>query len=696
MKYQNQCYMTNLETDIFNYKTPEFYINMKNIPDKTSQERKSFVLEEKKKCREGININGIRIPGSLYFHLNYYHLQGDDEKTGRKAVFLPRLRDNEWIFFNDYEEAFKKREIYTYFGLRQAGKSENIVSLCLRELSLFKETEAIALFSRNPDKDTFVKKITTAIQHGEKFIIIPNIDKDWGKEEIRFGFTKQDNSIELRGRLFIYNTQEGKKIQISAGKTPSFFLMDEIAISPFRAVYDALEPGLLTDYGQLRCSPLFTFTGGEVEKAKDAESLVKHPTEKQFKTIIEEDKIIGGRFMSGLYRKDCKEETTLSKYLNKKTNTWIDDYPIYISNFKKAEETIEREKKEAVKSPDKSTFLMKRIFFPLSLDDVFLSESNNNFPVDAIRPHLDFLKKNYELNTVELYRDNNNNVKHKSTSKYIVTDFPARAETNKDAAVVIYEEPLENVPDYTYIAGIDCINENETSDKINSLAVIYIYKRMHDPTKPFQNSIVASYAGRPKTVKEFNQICLDLMEYYNAIALPEAENKAFLEWFYHKKKEHLLVDGLPIAKEINPRTLTKNEKGLKATTPNQRFYMNLMVEYTKDLIDSGENGELMGLHRIPDYMLLEEMVNYRSKESTSKGVHDGNFDRIVTFGHCLILASIMDRDASLVNLPVLEVKSNGFNLSKRMNSFIRPNIKRSPFSGEKIGKSKNQPFNPFI
>ena len=59
-----------LETNIFNYHTPEFFINMKNIPDKSSQERKAFVLEEKRKCREGININGVYIPGSLYFHLN--------------------------------------------------------------------------------------------------------------------------------------------------------------------------------------------------------------------------------------------------------------------------------------------------------------------------------------------------------------------------------------------------------------------------------------------------------------------------------------------------------------------------------------------------------------------------------------------------------------------------------------------------
>src|SRR5690606_7693400 len=208
--------MTNspLETDIFNYKTPEFFINMKNIPDKKSKERRAFVAEEKRKCREGINVNGIWIPGGLYFHLNYYKLEGDNLKTGKKSIMLPRLRDVEWIFFNDYEQAYENKDIYTFFGLRQVGKSEMIVSLCLRELSLYKETEAMALFSNQPDKDTFVKKMYTSTTYGESFIIIPNIDKDWSKDFIRFGYTKQDNSIDLRSRLYIYNTQEGKRIQI--------------------------------------------------------------------------------------------------------------------------------------------------------------------------------------------------------------------------------------------------------------------------------------------------------------------------------------------------------------------------------------------------------------------------------------------------------------------------------------------------
>ena len=1010
MKYQNQCYMTksNLETDIFNYKTPEFFINMKDIPDKKSEERKAFVLEEKNKCREGININGVYIPGSLYFHLNYYHLQGDDLKTGRKSVFLPRLRDNEWVFFNDYEEAYKNKLIYTFFGLRQAGKSEMIVSLCLRELSLFKDTEALALFSRQPDKDTFVKKISTAITYGEKFIIVPNIDKDWSKDEIRFGFTKIDNTTDLRARLYIYNTQEGKKIQISSGKalkhgskvyyedkvgniedckvgdkifgrdgklttvlgvypqgivdlyritlsdgrtiecsgdhlwtienvemhrdrketietkkiyetykrkyfnsklnknvevnrykipnidcikyaekevdidpyylglwlgdgttnlpgvitskdeeivkyvekyaeklgakiavkgyltykivnkeknkhtpihkifkkyklpknkhipeqflfnskkirlaliqglmdtdgyidkngkislslsnkilandaafllrslginctittkktsyfnkkynkrvecktaymlyigscdtplfrlnrkltrqkksfknqatitnvqkidpdyatcicvdnsdslfltdnfipthnSPSFLLMDEIAINPFRGVYDTIEPGLLSDFGTLRCSPVFTFTGGEADKAKDAENLVKHPTDKQFTTVQDDNSKIGGRFMSGLYRKDCKYETTISEHINTKTNTWLDNYPIYVSDFDKSLSKINKEKEEALKSPDSNTFLLKRIFFPLNLDDVFLTEENNKFNKEAISQQQTFLKEKYEPVVVDLFRDLQGNIQWKSSNRKLINKFPVTPTDNKDAGCLMIEPPIRDVPRFTYVVGIDPIHHNDSEAREVSLASITVYKRMLSPFDEFKNQIVFTYRGRPSSIEEFHELALMIAEFYNAVGtvIPEASEQSIFQYFRLKKKGHYLADTFDLIKDVNKGYNRNASKGLPPTTVNQRHYMNLMVEEVNEtIIDLDQNGDetvIQGASKIFDYMLLEELKNYKSYKN-GRGVHNGNYDSIVSFGVALSLAKHLD-----IVSPLLYNKKNFYN-----------------------------------
>ena len=657
MKYQNQCYMIKspLETDIFNYKTPEFFINMKDIPDKKSEERRAFVLEEKRKCIDGVNINGIFIPGGLYFHLNYYHLEGDDIKTGKKRVMLPRLRDNEWVIFNDYDQCAKLKKIYLLFGARQISKSETETSLCLRELSLFKQTEALALFSGQPDKDTFVKKISTAITHGEKFIIIPNIDKDWSKDEIRFGLTKIDNTTDLRARLYIYNTQEGKKIQVGSGKSVSFLLLDEIAKSPFRSVYDTIEPALLSDIGGLRCAPILAFTGGETEKAKDAKNIIENPNkENQFTTIMDDGKEIGGRFMSGLYRKDCKYETTMSEYLGKKTDTWLDNYPIFVSDFDAAKVKIDKEKEEALKSPDSNTFLLKRIFFPLNLDDVFLTEENNKFNKEAISQQQTFLKEKYEPVIIDLFRDLQGNVQWKSSNKKLINKFPISPSDNKEAGCLMIEPPIKDAPRFTYVIGIDPIHHNDSEAREVSLASITVYKRMLSPFDEFKNQIVFTYRGRPSTIEEFHELSLMIAEFYNAVGtvIPEASEQSIFQYFRLKKKGHYLADTFDLIKDMNKGFNRNASKGLPPTTVNQRHYMNLMVEEVNDtVIDLDEEGNetvIQGASRIYDYMLLEELKNYKSYKN-GRGVHNGNYDSIVSFGVALSLAKHLDIVRPLIN-----------------------------------------------
>jgi len=699
---------TNLETDIFNYKTPEFFINMKNIPDKTSRERKSFVLEEKRKCKEGININGINIPGSLYFHLNYYHLQRDaTEKellsgSDKKIISLPNLRDNEWIVFNDYDQVSKNPQIYTLCGARQLIKTEFECSITLRELSIFKNTEALGVFQADEDKDTFVKKMRIAIEHGQPFIIVPNIDKDWGKKEIRFGYTKQDGSAEIKGVLYLYNTQEGKKIQVGSGKTVTHFFGDEVAKSNFRAVYDAIEPALLSDTGKLRCVPLFTFTGGEAKKAEDAKNLVLYPnTKTQFTTIVE-DKVVGARVLFGQYRKDCKKPMKFSDYVDIKTNTWLDDYTILVTDFDYANQVIDDELEAAAQSPDPSTLMLKKVFFPRKLEDIFLVEGSNNFPLEAIIQRQDWLKENYKPERIELYKDINLKVKWRFSSLELITKFPVNASDNKLAPVQIFEYPIDGLPLGTYCMGVDSINSNESSDRINSLATAYILKRTHDPLGKFQYHIVASYAGRPKLVTEFYELCEMLAEMYNAYILPEF-NQSFVDHFVNQNKGYVLWDTPQLSIDIKQTAfsskMSSHKKGLNPTPINQQFGMDLAVTYSKAPIDYIEDRKVMsrvlGVNRIYDYMLLEEMKNYKSKPSSSKGIHDGNYDRCFTEGHKIMTKEgYKDISEIVVNDIVLSHDGSYNKVFKLFKSNFNGNlISLKPLGNDKvINSTPNHPF----
>ena len=71
--------------------------------------------------------------------------------------------------------------------------------------------------------------------------------------------------------------------------------------------------------------------------------------------------------------------------------------------------------------------------------------------------------------------------------------------------------------------------------------------------------------------------------------------------------------------------------------------MELLVSYTIEEVVNNSGAINLGITRIPDFMLLEEMVNYRAKPKATNGIHDGNFDRIVAAYHALILAEHLDK-----------------------------------------------------
>lgn len=81
--------------------------------------------------------------------------------------------------------------------------------------------------------------------------------------------------------------------------------------------------------------------------------------------------------------------------------------------------------------------------------------------------------------------------------------------------------------------------------------------------------------------------------------------------------------------------------------------MDLAVRYTisEDIIYDPDKGEktILGVTKIKDPMLLEEMIQYRSQPSSSKGIHAINVDRIISFYHCLILANHQDKYIPLSN-----------------------------------------------
>lgn len=652
----------------------KLYINMKDRPNAPEDplyyqnlkpSELAFWQEEERKVLEGVNVDGYQFSGWLYWHINHWCINIDELLPNGESVqkaSTPLLRDNELIinealllaedYFNPIPEE-RRRKGLIILGLRQMGKTTFEASYSGRSGVIFKGSQNLILGTTLGDLNNITANIDFGLLNCTPWFRTPRITRDWDSERVQLGYKTNKGDNQVWSQYVIRNTAGGKKTEAGAGTTIKSLVYDEIGKDDFIQAFVATKPAMIGRFGY-RAVPILVGTGGSFEKGEDAKNLFFKPSAHNLVEFQQPDGRVTGLFMPGTLRQDCKYRTTLGQWLldtgrlaSIPEGSELFDIPMEATNHEKALDIIKASRDSALLDPDPKAWLKEVMYYPLTIDEVFLTDSNNPFPIKAIERHIVDLKENYTPRLVELYREPDQSVSFKNSEKRLITQFPIDSKTITDAPCVIYEEPNLKLPYATYVCGIDPYNQDQASGPNPSLGSIYIFKRMYDPLGHFQNSIVFSYTGRPRTLKEFYEICEMAIDLYKAVALPENEG-SIIQYFIQKQKEHVLFDSPALTRYINPGSTTQNrQKGLAATTPNQRHYMKLMVEYCLEAMDPNKdiNDDNLGVIRIPDMMLLEEMKNYRGKsQGTQRGVHDGNFDRICAFGHAITLATYLDRD----------------------------------------------------
>ena len=681
----------------------QLYINLteSEIPqDKDDPRYKEFWKNERTKVERGINIDGFQFSSWLYWHINHWRINADELTDWGEIVpksIVPGLRDNELKINSLILKAEETKKGIPIMGLRQMGKTTFESSYAGRAGIIYKGSQNLLMGTSTDDLNNLTAYIDFGLLNCTKYFRVPRITRDWSDERVLLGVKRKNNDNDVYSQYVIRNTNAGKSTEKAAGVSNlKCNIWDEIGKQNMLSAFVGSKPAMLGEFGW-RCFPILVGTGGNVINAHDAKQIFFNPDAHNLLSEIQPDGRRTGIFMSGEYRTDCKYTTSLAQYLlNEGELEYIPEdselweIKIKVSDKELARRKIQEELDAFLDSGDVQMYNKWKMYYPMNVDEVFLSDSNNNFPVDSIKAHRNELEQHYEPLCVDLYRDSDNKVQFKESKLKPISKFPVGPKDNKEAPVVIYEHTIEGLPFGTYVCGIDPYNENESSDRVKSLGSAYIFKRMYTPLGEYQNSIVASYAGRCKEIKEFHRLMIDLVEYYNALALPENEDKSLIQYFFFKNKGHLLIESQELAKQINPLTLAKRNKGLSASAPNQRYYMNLMVGYTKEDIfmisESGDEISRMGCFRIPDPMLLTEMIEYKSKPSSSRGIHDGNYDRIISFGHALTIAQYLDISSPInFDIKTLGQKEQDY---KQHKSFV------SPFIG--IQKAPLKTNNPFL
>lgn len=391
-------------------------------------------------------------------------------------------------------------------------------------------------------------------------------------------------------------------------------------------------------------------TGGNVEKSQDAQKIMNSPDEYGF--IIMNYDILNKRVIKPTWRickSGCfvpaqmshayeKKETTLDKYLGVENAPGLKKIKIKVSDFDKNTGIIKSRLDELVKK-DRALYVQERMAFPLSIDDCFLNTNVNRFPVeDALKHKSRLLEEGRPGKTVDIYQIDGMKMGYNFSDKQLA-DYPFQG-GNIDSPVVIYEDPPEEggVFDYTYVSSLDPYKSDKAdTDSVGSFYVLKRYVKINDP---FACCIVASYASRPPSSDDFCRNCEILQEAYGAKCLMENADRMYEFYLTRRNKQLMLLeDGERLAGKIIRAGARQNNKlGLAPTVPNQRMLFNTVIQYCwEDVVvgydDDGNEITQKGIYRIPDIELLDEIIAFGPGANT---------DRIIAFGHALLLAKYYD------------------------------------------------------
>lgn len=482
------------------------------------------------------------------------------------------------------------------------------------------------------------------------YLTINRTGNDWTKEVV-LGTRNINNQRDVHARIRITNVDDGKTRGSlkTAGGTPYTSIYDEVGKFPVLGAWLAGRPAHMM-HGRMRGVCLMAGTGGNVEKSQDAQKIMNSPDEYGF--IIMNYDILNKRVIKPTWRickSGCfvpaqmshayeKKETTLDKYLGVGNAPGLKKIKIKVSDFDKNTGIIKSRLDELVKK-DRALYVQERMAFPLSIDDCFLNTNVNRFPVeDALKHKSRLLEEGRPGKTVDIYQIDGMKMGYNFSDKQLA-DYPFQG-GNIDSPVVIYEDPPEEggVFDYTYVSSLDPYKSDKAdTDSVGSFYVLKRYVKINDP---FAYCIVASYASRPPSSDDFCRNCEILQEAYGAKCLMENADRMYEFYLTRRNKQLMLLeDGERLAGKIIRAGARQNNKlGLAPTVPNQRMLFNTVIQYCwEDVVvgydDDGNEITQKGIYRIPDIELLDEIIAFGPGTNT---------DRIIAFGHALLLAKYYD------------------------------------------------------
>lgn len=606
-----------------------------------SKAYRDFWKEERKRCKDGYEVEGIRITGYHYHYLNFTPIlktqvikESETEfgqSQGERIQGFPDFWDGDYDFFHYIEAAEKGGRHAMLGGSRGKGKSLKAASMCNRNYFHYPKSKSYCFAA----KEEFLLKDGIISKAWEVMDFIDNYTP-WGKRRheknsdmhrkasVRI---KDDRGVDtVDPRSFgseIIGVTTGDNINKLRGKRGKLIILEEGGSYPKLNIgWNILRPSMedgSTTFGLI----LAIGTGGE-EGSNFAgfEELFSNPKSYNIESVPNE-------WDEGLENTNCAfffpADQNYTGAMDRDGN----------SDRFKARNIIEADRKVVANGNDPHALTRRKAELPLNPREMMMRISGTQFPIDDLKkqeaeiiskPHqyknADFIGK-LELDQV--------NQKYKWKNDENVTPiykYPLKDNKNLPGAIIIYSHPAKDnstgkIYSNRYIAGIDSYDFDEsTTTSLGSCFIGDLWTKR----------IVAEYTGRPRSANDFYENCRKLLLYYEAKANIENGNKGIFDYLDNKNCGYLIMDEPRVVKETLEDTTIRNSSSRRrrGTTPSKPMNQYARGQIAKWLLESTNNPELpeeLQVHKFRCLPAIQEMILWNI---------DGNFDRVSALGMLMI------------------------------------------------------------
>ena len=487
--------------------------------------------------------------------------------------------------------------------------------------------------------------------------------------ETYFGGRKRKSEIGLKG--VIQGMSFEKDPTNGVGGPVKYFFHEEAGIAPkmdqtFGYIKPALKSGLIT-------TGMFIAAGsvGDLDQCEPLKDMIMNPDGNDVfavETDLIDDKGTIGK--TGLF---IPEQWSMPPFIDVYGNSLVVE----------ALDALNEYFDECKRKMSPEAYQLELSQHPRNIKEAFDFRTISVFPSHLITAQTRRIEdKMYAYEHLELYRDERGSINATESNKLPIREFPITKNTeDKSGVIVVWERPAKDPEFGTYYASVDPVGEGKTTTS-ESLCSIYIYKTAIEITKNKgdgietyieQDKLVAAWCGRFDDINKTHERLEMMIEWYNAWTIVENNISQFINHMIYRKKQKYLVPRSQILflKDIGANANVFQEYGWKNTgTLFKSHMLSYAIEFIKEELysDEDENGKVYktvyGIERVPDPMLLKEMMAYRD------GV---NVDRLVSFAALVAFAKVQQANRGYKK----RYEESGGKKLDNNNNFSKLN--RSPF-----------------